>query len=139
MREDARVTDPFTPQPAPLYGEPLRRPPRNGIGTAALVLGCTSIFLGVLLFIPVLAVVFGIIGMRRARRGEATNHGIALAGTITGGVGLLFGIIGVIFVVRLFSSDAFSTFIDCDKAAVTTEQQNACARQFSDDFFGTNR
>ena len=88
MREDAAVTDPFAVPPAgapvpaspPLYGEPLRAPVRNGLGTAALVLGVISLPAAIFIIPAVLALVFGIVGMRRAGRGEATNHGVALAG-----------------------------------------------------------
>src|SRR4051812_32895976 len=67
-------------------------PARNGFGTAALVLGIVglilfwTIILGVIL--GVLAIVFGVLGRKRASRREATNGGVALAGAILGGVAL---------------------------------------------------
>lgn len=63
---------------------------RNGFGIAALVLGILSIVTcvgGVLLGIP--AVVLGVLGRKRAARGEANNGGMALAGIITGVIGFL--------------------------------------------------
>lgn len=73
----------FPPQP----------PPRNGLGTAALVLGVVAVVFG---FIPIvglfvaapsapLALAFGLIGVIRAEKGTATNKGAALAGSILGG------------------------------------------------------
>lgn len=121
---------------APPYGEPLRGPLRNGLGTASLILGIASIPFGVLIVLPILAIVFGFIGMARARRGEASNSGVALAGTITGGIGLIIGIIGLVLIVRVVTSDSFSNFLDCDKNATTTEQHDSCARQFSDELVG---
>lgn len=64
-------------------------PPRNGLGTAALILGIIAIpgiltvVLGILL--GLLALIFGIIGRKRYSRREATNGGAALAGAILGG------------------------------------------------------
>lgn len=81
-------------QPAYPYGYgPVRR---NGLGTAALVCGviaivmCWTVGLGIIL--GVLGIVFGIIGRQRATRGEATNGGAALAGLVTGAIGLALGI-----------------------------------------------
>jgi hypothetical protein len=93
----------------PVYGQPgpgYQRPhgyggwppvmppaPRNGLGTAGLVLGIVSAVVFCLwplaLVVGVLGVVFGVVGRRRAGRGEATNGGQALAGIICGAVGIL--------------------------------------------------
>lgn len=97
---------------APQYGGPVALPARNGLGVAALVLGILSIFPLDLLFIPgILAVIFGIIGRRRARRGEATNGGMALAGLITGVIGLLIGVGLVIFL--SFFGNEISDYQQC--------------------------
>jgi hypothetical protein len=106
---------------------------RNGLGTAALILGIASIPVGVLLFLPVLAIVFGIKGMRRADRGEATNKGMALTGTILGALGLLLGLLIAFGLVRVFTSDAFHRWQDCDRGAVTTAEHNTCANDLSRD------
>lgn len=74
------------------YGAP---PPRNGFGVASLVLGViglvTSLF--VLGIVPgVLAIVFGGLGRGRARRHEATNGGMAIAGIVLGVLAVIAGI-----------------------------------------------
>jgi hypothetical protein len=74
------------------YGAYARaRPRRNGMGTAALVLGVVALVLVLLiLFSPLgvllglLAVIFGILGIVRVNRGEADNRGQAVAGLVTG-------------------------------------------------------
>ena len=77
--------------------------PRNGLGTAALVLGIIGV---VFCWIPVtgwalniLAVVFGAIGRMRAIAGEATNRSSAVAGLVLGVIGLavwiVFAIVGI--------------------------------------------
>ncbi|MGW1010901.1 DUF4190 domain-containing protein [Streptomyces termitum] len=68
----------------------------NGLGTAGMVLGiigvCLFWFYGVLgILLGVLALIFSIIGRRRANRGEASNGGSALAGIILGAVSLVLG------------------------------------------------
>ncbi|MFD1658413.1 DUF4190 domain-containing protein [Streptomyces caeni] len=75
-------------------GTPLM--PSNGMGTASLVLGIVSAAVfclwPVAIVAGVLAVIFGIIGRRKARRGEATNGGMALGGLICGAVGAVLAV-----------------------------------------------
>ncbi|MFJ6570934.1 DUF4190 domain-containing protein [Streptomyces sp. NPDC091292] len=66
--------------------------PSNGLGTASLVVGIISVvgfcLWPVAIILGILAVVFGCVSRAKARRGEATNPGQALAGIICGSVGL---------------------------------------------------
>ncbi|GGS88269.1 DUF4190 domain-containing protein [Streptomyces cinerochromogenes] len=104
------------PQQAP-YGAPypvgggyawpgMQPPPSNGMGTASLVLGIISavgfVMWPIALVLAVLALVFGGIGRGRARRGEATNPGVALAGIICGvaGIVLVLGLFALIIATR---------------------------------------
>ncbi|MGW6734229.1 DUF4190 domain-containing protein [Streptomyces sp. NPDC055013] len=70
--------------------------PSNGMGTAGLVLGIISAAIfclwPVAIVMGALALIFGAIGRGKARRGEATNPGQALAGMICGSVGLVLGL-----------------------------------------------
>ncbi|MEU4655594.1 hypothetical protein AB0G32_16905 [Streptomyces sp. NPDC023723] len=95
------------PQPQGYYGwqglGPL--PPKNGMGTAGLVLGiiaavgfCMWPFA---ILAGVLGIVFGAVGRAKARRGEATNSGQALAGIICGSFGV---VLGVGFATLIFTS-----------------------------------
>jgi hypothetical protein len=76
--------------------------PRNGAAIAAMVLGICAIMVG---FVPllfwiggiagILAIVFGIIGLRRARRdGDTGRRGFAVAGLILGPLGLVASVVG---------------------------------------------
>lgn len=72
------------------------RPRRNGLGTTSLVFGILSVLtiptmVGGALF-GTLAVTFGPLGRRRAQRGEATNGGVATAGTVLGAIGLTLAV-----------------------------------------------
>ncbi|GGL97567.1 hypothetical protein GCM10010129_46650 [Streptomyces fumigatiscleroticus] len=71
--------------------------PSNGMGTAALVLGIVAAVVFCLwplaILLGILGVIFGAVGRGKARRGEATNGGQALAGIICGSVGIAVGIV----------------------------------------------
>lgn len=87
------TTSAYMPHPAPVQ-------PRNGMGTAALVLGILGLLLA---WIPIigfigfilgaLAIVLGIVGIVRARDGRATNLVVAAIGTGLGGVAFLLSIV----------------------------------------------
>lgn len=65
------------------------------MGTAALVLGIIAVVVFCLwpiaVVLGVLAVIFGVISRGKARHGESTNPGQALAGIICGAVGIVLG------------------------------------------------
>jgi len=91
--------------------------PRNGFGIAALVLGLLALLLswtiiGGIIF-GTLALIFGLLGRARAKRGEATNGGLSIAGVVLGIVGLLIGIGLVVLGVSLFNSPAGRDFRQC--------------------------
>lgn len=97
------------PSPAPAGGQA----PQNGLGTVALVMGLVQ-FVCLPLIASVLAIVFGWLGMKKAKQGLATNGGVAKAGFILGIVGLILSIIGAILFVVLvvFGVNAASEAID---------------------------
>jgi hypothetical protein len=84
-------------QPTITPAGPVPVAPRNGFGVTALVLGIVgAVFswvpvLGLIL--AVLAVVFGALGYARARKGQATNSGMAIAGLVLGIIAFLIQII----------------------------------------------
>lgn len=99
---------PGSPFPAPpaaaLYGgyEPT---PRNGIAVAAMVCGIIAVLIAwipflvvVGLVLAILAVAFGIQGLRRAGAVD-TGRGVAIAGLVTGAVGLVLSVLGIWFTV----------------------------------------
>ncbi len=118
------------------YGGPPARPPSNGIGIAALVVGIVSLFtwwipvLG--LVVAIVAVVLGIVGIRKASKGQATNKGMAIAGLVTGALGLIASLLVTIFF--LTAADDFGSLIDCAANATTLEEQEACNEQFEQNF-----
>ena len=132
------------------YGAPMRRA-RNGFGIAALILGLLALLLswtiigGIVL--GLLALIFGVLGRARVKRGEATNGGLSVAGIVLGIIGLLIAIGIVVFGVSILNSPAGQDYQQCieqsagDPAAIeqcisssaaragTVERSAACRRR----------
>jgi hypothetical protein len=108
------VTQPFPPPPSPYgaYGPP----PGNGAAVAALVLGIAAIFfvftvlLAFLAFIPGgIAIVLGILGLRRAgERPDGQRRGLATAGIVLGVLASLASIAAFAIVALFVASSDFS-------------------------------
>ena len=115
------------PGPAPVApGYPVGGSPRNGLGTAALVLGILAVLFGVLFFplgflLALAGIGVGIAGRRRATRGEATNGGAALTGLILSVVGLLIAIAAGFFVGYIFSQTE-----ECQDQNLTRAEREQC-------------
>ncbi|WP_274912094.1 DUF4190 domain-containing protein [Streptomyces sp. WZ-12] len=110
--------DPWAPPSAEgVAHEPPRAPyapavgvaqPSNGMGVAALVLGLVGCVLGVFIFLfwmswvpAVLAVIFGGVGLSRARSGRVTNKGMSVAGLVLGIIGLVMAVASLLLTVVL--------------------------------------
>ncbi|MGW1512651.1 DUF4190 domain-containing protein [Streptomyces sp. NPDC002394] len=100
----------------PGYGQPPGwqppQQPSNGMGIASLVLGIIAAvgfcLYGLNIILGILALVFGVIGMKKAGRGEATNRGMALAGVILGAVGIVVGSVVLGLIIWAATQDASS-------------------------------
>ncbi|WP_327745005.1 DUF4190 domain-containing protein [Streptomyces europaeiscabiei] len=102
------------PAPGAGYAWPvMAAPPSNGMGIAAMVLGICAAALFCLwplaILLGIMAVIFGSIGRVKARRGEATNPGHALAGIICGVVGILLGIGFIVLIIVAPGSDDYDS------------------------------
>ncbi|MDK0519912.1 DUF4190 domain-containing protein [Streptomyces sp. ML-6] len=117
---------PQSPQPQQPYGPvqtPGVRPARNGLGIAALVLGVIGAVSGLipLLFwlagiLGVIALILGLAGRGRAKRGEATNKGVTTFGAVLGLVSLILAVVGAVITFKAVD-DAVN---DIDKALSET-------------------
>ncbi|MBT2525892.1 DUF4190 domain-containing protein [Streptomyces sp. ISL-99] len=92
---------------------------RNGLGTAALILGIIGALSGLIPFffwlagiLGVIALIMGLAGRGRAKRGGATNKGVALAGAILGLISLIMSVVGAVILFKAVD-DAVK---DIDKA-----------------------
>jgi hypothetical protein len=92
--------DPAGPPPPPPAPPAIQ--PTNGMAVASLVLGILSLLLFFTIVPPfilgALAVIFGALGLSKAKQG-APNKGLAVAGLICGGVGILAAIAFIALVV----------------------------------------
>ncbi|WP_328944298.1 DUF4352 domain-containing protein [Streptomyces sp. NBC_00250] len=83
---------------------------RNGLGTAALILGIIGTLSGLipLLFwlagiLGLIALILGLVGKGRVKRGEANNKGVTLTGAILGLVSLVLSVVGLVITVTAVS------------------------------------
>ncbi|MFE7550925.1 DUF4190 domain-containing protein [Streptomyces gardneri] len=83
---------------------------RNGLGTAALILGIIGTVSGLipLLFwlagtLGVIALILGLVGKGRVKRGEASNKGVTITGAILGLASLILATVGLIITVTAVS------------------------------------
>jgi hypothetical protein len=125
------------PPPVPQYPPfaPPSRGPRNGLGTASLVLAviallCVwSVFGGVIL--GAVAVVQGIVAHRRVRRGEANNGGVAIAGIVLGGIAIVVGLTFIAIWAALWQDAGGGDYVDClQRAGSDPDLRQQCADRF---------
>ncbi|GAA3936973.1 hypothetical protein GCM10022244_51850 [Streptomyces gulbargensis] len=92
--------------------------PANGMGITAMVLGIVAVagfcFWGLGVVLGIMALVFGVIGMKKANRGEATNRGMALAGVILGSIGIVISGAFLGFLIWSLTQDSSSSGYDED-------------------------
>ena len=124
---------PPPPQPYAGYAPPPTAP-KNGLGIAALVIAIIallSVVGGVVL--GVVAIILGFLGWGRAKRGEANNGGIAIAGIVLGFLSIIEAIVVIGLFVWGFDRVGGTDYVDCLSRAGNDEQAvQQCADQFRD-------
>ncbi|MFH8615213.1 DUF4352 domain-containing protein [Streptomyces sp. NPDC017979] len=105
-----------------------RVPLRNGLGTAALILGIIGLITGPIPFVfwlggtlGLLALILGLVGRGRAKRGEASNRRSATAGSIIGGVAMALGVVGAILTVQITNDAVDELDKSLDEATAVQE------------------
>ncbi|ORB30374.1 DUF4190 domain-containing protein [Mycolicibacterium parafortuitum] len=130
----------YSPQPYGGYGgypPPYPAPPKNGLGTASLVVAIISLFTvfgGVVL--GVVAVILGFLGRGRVQRGEANNGGIAIAGIVLGAVSIVVSIVAIVIMAvvgwSVFKDVGGTDYIDClNRAGSDQTAVEQCADEFT--------
>jgi hypothetical protein len=114
---------------APSYGSaPAAGSGSNPMAIVALVLGILSILTACFWFVAaplgIAAIVLGFLGRGKAKRGQARQGGLALAGIITGAIGLLLTIGLTIAGISLLSQ-----FEDCSDPSLTQDEQAQCVQE----------
>ena len=126
---------PPPPLQAPYGGyAPPPTAPKNGLGLASLVIAIISLLSvvgGVVL--GFVAVVLGFMGRGRAKRGEATNGGVAIAGIILGFLSIIEAVVVIGLFVWGFNEVGGTDYIDCiNRAGNDQDAIQQCANQFTD-------
>jgi hypothetical protein len=109
--------------------------PKNGLGIAALVVAILSLPAVLTVFggfvLGLVAIVLGFIGYRRAKKGEATNGGIAIAGIVIGLLGIVLNAALIAFGVWGFLQVGGGDYFDCmQQAGNDTSAQLECEDEF---------
>jgi hypothetical protein len=79
----------------------------------------------------VVAIILGFLGWGRARRGEATNGGIAIAGIVLGFLSIIEAAVVIGLAVWGFDQAGGTDYVDCLSKAGNDEQAiQECADQF---------
>jgi hypothetical protein len=107
---------------------------RNGPGRAACYLGLcallVSVMPGVGLVVSGIAVWLGIIGVRRAKRFEATNRGQAQFGLFAGSIAAVVAVATSVLVIIFWPQ--VSDLRRCYNDATTDSEQEQCTKDFQD-------
>ncbi|BBY29823.1 DUF4190 domain-containing protein [Mycolicibacterium sediminis] len=118
-------------------GPPPPAAPRNGLGITALILGIVGLLafwsvIGGVLF-GAAAVIVGIVARNRAKRGEATNGGVAIAGIALGALAVVVSIAFIAVWVGLFEEVGGTDYLDCVQRAGSDEQAlDGCIQRLTD-------
>ncbi|MGH3953320.1 MAG: DUF4190 domain-containing protein [Mycobacterium sp.] len=124
------------PYPYGAPGMPVPPPaPKNGFGVGALVVGIIAILLSCTVFGGFLgglvAVVLGILAVRRVKRAEANNRGVAISGIALGSLAILLSTLILVFTLVFMKSAGLTDFITCISDA---KNDQAKATQCQNDF-----
>ena len=125
----------YPPQPMP-YGDyyaPVAQ--RNGLGIAALVIAIlalvTSFSVAGGIILGTVAVILGLLGRGRVKRGEANNGGVALAGIVLGALAIVVGLAFIAIWVGLFNEVGAGDYFDClQQAGQDSAKVQECSDQF---------
>ncbi|WP_426364266.1 DUF4190 domain-containing protein [Streptomyces sp. E-08] len=108
---------------------------RNGLGTAALILGIIGTLSGLIpLFfwlagiLGLIALILGLVGKGRVKRREANNKGVALTGAILGLAALILSVVGAVITFTAVS-DAVD---EIDKAVKDAAPKDPAAKNLAD-------
>ncbi|WP_149549459.1 DUF4190 domain-containing protein [Streptomyces marokkonensis] len=109
----------------------------NGLAIAALVLGVLAVVLFWTVFggflLGLLALVFGIIGARKARGGRAPHGTMSIVGAVLGALAMIATAVIIAVGASILNSDEFKDFDDCVQQAETQSERDACAEDFNRD------
>jgi hypothetical protein len=124
---------PPPPQPYSGYSTPPVAP-KNGLGIAALVVAIIALISVVGgLVLGIVAVILGFLGWQKAKRGEATNGGIAIAGIVLGILSIIEAVVVIALSLWVFNEVGGTDYMDClSKAGSDQDAVQRCVDQFQE-------
>lgn len=126
---------PPPPQPYSGWAPPPPTTPKNGLGTASLIIAIVAVLLvwtvfgGVILGIT--AAAMGFFAYARVKRGQANNGGIAISGIVLGILAIVGGLAFIAIWVAIFNQVGGGNYVDCLRNA---GQDRAKIQKCADDF-----
>ncbi|WP_432505497.1 DUF4190 domain-containing protein [Kineococcus arenarius] len=120
--------------------QPYGGQPRNGAGLASLILGIVGLllcwFLGIGIIPGIIGLILGIVGMKRAKRGLATNRGVAIAGVVTSVLAVIASAIVLAITIAVgtaFWNNGGADLTEClQNAGDDLAAQQQCQQEFND-------
>ena len=114
----------------------------GGMATAALVLGILALITSITVIggvlLGLLAVILGVIALRRANRGLALGRGRAIAGIVLGLLGILVAGVLIAAGLSILNSEEGKNLQDCLRDAGSDQSQvQQCQDQFRDQVGGS--
>ena len=127
----------YPPPPYPGYAAPLPAAPRNGLATGAIIASVLSLPAAFTVFggfiLAIAGIILGVMGYNRARRGEATNPGVAIASIVLGVLGIILSAALIALGVWGFLKVGGGDYVDCIRQAGSdTAAKIQCEEQFKD-------
>jgi hypothetical protein len=121
--------------PPPNYAPPQPVAPKNGLGIAALVLAVIGLLCVATVLAPIIlgavAVILGVVGRGRVKRGIADNAGVAIAGIVLGCLAIVVGLAFIAIWTTVWKDVRGGDYIDCmQRAGSDKVTQQQCADQF---------
>ena len=127
----------YPPPPMP-YGDyypgaPV--PQRNGLGVAALVLAVIALVASCSvaggLVLGIAAIIIGVLGRGRVKRGEANNGGVAMTGIILGALAVVVSLAFIALYVSVFNQYGGSDLVSCiQEAGGDNDRVQLCMDEF---------
>ncbi len=130
----------YPPPPMPYAGQaPPPVGPHNGLGIAALVIAIVGLLISWIPFfglfgavLGIVAIIVGFVGRGRAKRGEANNGGVALAGILLGVLAIVVAIAATVITSLFFKEAGGGDYLDClSEAGNDTSAQRHCVDKFT--------
>lgn len=104
---------PFGQPPYEQYPNQQVNKPRNGLGITSMILGIISVVFscccyGLSVVLGIVAIILGIVSMRK----NETTKGFAIAGIITGSIGLVFAVLFIVLEIYVRQSGLYDYYME---------------------------